>query len=306
MVRLRRQNQRFENNKEVGAFADVAFEIGGETRSGSEKIRFDTRIHYMEKGEGEPLLLLHGIGQSLYTWRGSIDFFAKNGYRVIAPDMPGFGYSDCPNIYYTVEEYALIAAAFLDAMHVDKAHIAGFSTGALSALVFAHEHPRRTGKLVLVSPGGPNEDYPFLMKYLTTWLGHRLARFILSESMVRRMLHEQFFDTPLVTADVADEYFAPFKRRDVRETLPISMSHFEDQYARSLLKGTKQNVLVFSGRDDKMHGEKVIKAYAQNIPGAHHLQFRNCGHYVHEEKPGRFNDETLKFLQREENFQLFS
>jgi alpha-beta hydrolase superfamily lysophospholipase len=112
-VRYRHKKEKlFENNEYMGAFADVSFDIVSENEMGREALRFDTKIHYYEKGEGIPLLLVHGMGQSLYTWRRNIDFFADNGFCVIAPDMAGFGYSGHPNIYYTLRKKRLSSARF--------------------------------------------------------------------------------------------------------------------------------------------------------------------------------------------------
>ena len=74
----------------------------------------------------------YGIGQSLFTWRQNIDFFADCGYRVIAMDLAGCGFSGHPNIYYTVEENAAIGA-FLDAMGIERAISARFPPGAQRA-----------------------------------------------------------------------------------------------------------------------------------------------------------------------------
>ena len=76
------------------------------------------RIHYMEAGMGEPLLLIHTVGQSLYTWRGVFNLLSAR-YRVIAIDLPGFGYSDRPeNFSFSVEDYAEVIARFMDAKGV--------------------------------------------------------------------------------------------------------------------------------------------------------------------------------------------
>ena len=88
------------------------------------------RIHYMEAGMGEPLLLIHTVGQSLYTWRGVFNLLSAR-YRVIAIDLPGFGYSDRPeNFSFSVEDYAEVIARFMDAKGIESAHIAAFSLGA--------------------------------------------------------------------------------------------------------------------------------------------------------------------------------
>lgn len=300
MVRMRRPMTRFKNNENVGSYKDISFTIISDSEMGPESIEFEANVHYVEQGKGKPILLVHGMGQSLYTWRNNISFLANNGYRVIGIDLPGFGYSDHPHIYYTVEEYALVIKAFLDAMKIKKAHIAAFSIGALSAVCFAAANPKRVDKLVMVSPGGPNEKYPFSMRFLTTWLGHKMFRLLFTESAMHNVLSDMFFDKTGITNEVVEEYYAPFSDKEVRDTMVMSMMHFDDEHARSLLKGLRHKTLVFSGLDDNMHDQEMIKSYANTIPGAKHIRIRNCGHLLHEEKYDRFNNETLKFLNKPE------
>ncbi|MDD5016622.1 MAG: alpha/beta hydrolase [Eubacteriales bacterium] len=297
----RRVRKCFKNNKNMGSYADICFEIIGDTDLGKESIRFDTKIHYLEKGKGEPLLLVHGIGQSLFTWRNNIDFFAGNGYRVLAIDLAGCGYSGCPNIYFTVEEYALIIKAFLDTMGIKKAHIAAFSTGCLSAICFAASHPGRAGKLILVSPGGPNENYPFQLKFLSTWLGHKLFMLYFKDTGMHNILCKLYFDATLVTDNVVEGYYRPYENKDVRDSLAICITHFDDTYARSLLKSITQDTFVFSGSEDKIHPEDMIRSYTVTIPKARHHRLRNCAHFVHEEKPSKFNSESLAFLKKSDD-----
>ena len=91
---------------------------------------FETlRIHYMDEGDGEPLVLVHTIGQSIYTWRCLYASLTQH-YRVIAVDMPGFGYSSRPDVYsYTIEEQSKALELFLDAIGIESAHFMGFSMG---------------------------------------------------------------------------------------------------------------------------------------------------------------------------------
>lgn len=296
-MNINRAKKPFENSEHIGSYADISFEITGDVDMGTEAIRFDTQIHYVDEGEGTPLLLVHGIGQSLYTWRNSIGFFAAHGYRVIAPDLAGCGYSGHPNIYYTVEEQYLVLRAFLDALEIETVKIAAFSTGCLSALCMAAEEPERVSLLALVSPGGPNENYPFTLRAVTSWAGRKLLPMLVSENSVKSLLHGMYFDATKLTDEVAAGYAHPFRRADVRETLVMTMMHFDDAYTRSLLKGIRQPALVFSGMDDRMHNDEMVRTYAVTIPGARHIRLRNCGHFVHEEKHAKFNNEALAFFK---------
>lgn len=286
----------FRNGKDTGSFATVRFDIVGHTDMGKESIKFETDIHYLDIGEGDPVLFIHGIGQSLYTWRNNLDFFARNGFRVIAVDLPGFGYSGHPNIYYTAEEYALVTESFIDALNLKRVNIVACSGGGIIALCFAAVNPKRTGKLVLISPGGPNANYPFSMKFLSTWLGGTVSKFYISESAIRNALHSMFFDATLANEEVTEGYYAPFRNKNARETLSMCMTHFDDEYTRSLLKGIKSETLIFHGTEDKLHGEKSVNSYASVIPKASLIRIRNCGHLLHEEKPAKFNEEAQKFL----------
>lgn len=301
-----RKSPQFKNSPDVGSYARIQFKIHGKTDMGEEAIKFDTKVHYVDNGEGPVLLMIHGIGQSLYTWHGNIGYFADNGFRVIAVDLPGFGYSGHPAIYYTVEEYALIITAFLDAMKIKEVHIAAFSSGCPVAVYFAGQHPQRVKRLVLVSPGGPNENYPFSLRMLTTWLGHTAARMLMSETSVYKVLRGLYFDTTMITNAKVEGYFAPYRDKEVRDTLAIALMHYDDSNAREMLKVLSQKVLVFSGTDDRMHTEEMIRPYAVMPPGAKHIRLRNCGHFVHEEKTCRFNSDAMHFLKAPEDSRFWN
>jgi pimeloyl-ACP methyl ester carboxylesterase len=288
--------RRFRNGRDLGSYISVSFQITGHTELGREKIFFETDIHYVDIGEGEPLLLVHGIGQSLYTWRRNVDYFISEGYRVIAIDLAGFGYSGHPNIYYTAEEYALILKAFLDALNIKRAHIAACSTGCAIAVCFAAAYSERVGKLVLVSPGSPNPGYPLGLRLLATSLGGAAFKLYFSESSLRSVLQRAYFDATQMTKEVVEGYYAPLRSKEARETLISCMKHFNDEYALSLLKSVKSETLVFSGTEDRIHDISSARAYA-GIPGSKHIRIRNCGHLVHEEKYSKFNVESGEFLK---------
>ena len=189
-----RPRHTYKSDRFAGDIVNITFNIEGESETGPEIFRFDTTIRYFDTGDtgGETLLLVHGIGQSLFTWRQNIDFFADCGYRVIAMDLAGCGFSGHPNIYYTVEENALVIGAFLDAMGIERAHIGAFSTGALSALVYAHSNPGTRGPPCSGFARRPNETIR-LLRALTTWLGRTLFLMHLSETAVRNVLSDLVF-----------------------------------------------------------------------------------------------------------------
>lgn len=111
------------------------------------------RLHYVERGHGAPLILLHGLGGDWRRWKQSIEPLSRR-YRVIAIDQLGFGASDKPKIEYGDRVFARSLAAFMKSHHIERATVVGNSMGAGVAYAFAIDYPNLLDKLVIVG-GGP-------------------------------------------------------------------------------------------------------------------------------------------------------
>ncbi len=110
-------------------------------------------IRYLTAGEGPPLMLLHALGENALDWRWVLPDLAR-AHRVYAPDLPGFGDSAKPAADYSPAFFARFAGAFLDALEVEHAAVAGNSLGGLAALRLALSEPSRVTALVLVDSAG--------------------------------------------------------------------------------------------------------------------------------------------------------
>ena len=133
----------FRNSDQIGAYIDVK----------------GFQIHYYEQGQGDPLLLVHGRGQSMDCWSQNVDELAKH-FRVILVDMIGWGYSDKPSLEYSIRDYGEFLGAFLDALDIPRTHIGGFAEGGVHVLDFMIRYPERVEKAVLISPGGHYPPLP--------------------------------------------------------------------------------------------------------------------------------------------------
>jgi pimeloyl-ACP methyl ester carboxylesterase len=112
----------------------------------------------LDEGDGPAVLLLHGFPDSSHLWRHQVPVLVDAGFRVIAPDLRGFGESDKPD---SVEDYAIMRSlgdvlAILDALAVERAHVVGHDWGAGLAWVVAGLAPERVERLVAISVGHPN------------------------------------------------------------------------------------------------------------------------------------------------------
>ncbi|MDO4355494.1 MAG: alpha/beta hydrolase [Clostridia bacterium] len=108
----------------------------------------DFHLHYVEKGAGEPLILLHGNGEDSAYFVHQIEYFSPH-YRVIAVDTRGHGQSPRGSAPFTIRQFAEDLLAFMDERAIARAHILGFSDGGNIAMIFALRHPERVNRLVL-------------------------------------------------------------------------------------------------------------------------------------------------------------
>ena len=108
----------------------------------------DIKHYYIEKGQGEPLILLHGNGEDSTYFVNQIDEFSPY-YRVLALDTRGHGQTPRGEASFTIRQFADDLLVFLDRMNIQKANILGFSDGANIAMCFASKYPERVLKLVL-------------------------------------------------------------------------------------------------------------------------------------------------------------
>jgi pimeloyl-ACP methyl ester carboxylesterase len=156
-------------------------------------------LHVVERGEGNPVVLLHGFPELAYSWRHQIDALADAGYRVLAPDMRGYGRSPAPE---EVDAYDIVAlcedvAHLLDERGLERAAIVGHDWGATVAWHFALFHPERTVCVAALSvPLIPNPPAPPL-------------------TIMREHLGEDFYIVWFQEPGVAEAALA----RDVRRTL---------------------------------------------------------------------------------------
>lgn len=138
----------------------------------------DIRLHYTERGAGEPLVLLHGNGESGNYFSHQMDYFSRF-CRVIAVDTRGHGQSPRGDAPFTIRQFADDLLEFLDGLGIERVRLLGFSDGGNTALVFALRHPERVARLVLnganLNAGGvkPSVQIPIALGYRIASLAAR-------------------------------------------------------------------------------------------------------------------------------------
>ena len=134
----------------------------------------DINHFYIEKGQGEPIILLHGNGENCGYFKGQIDVFAKD-YRVFAVDTRGHGKTPRGEMPFTINRFADDLLCFMDEHKIEKAHLLGFSDGGNITLIFALKYPDRVNRLILnganLTPKGVKRSTQIPIE-----IGYRIAK----------------------------------------------------------------------------------------------------------------------------------
>lgn len=265
-------------------------------------------IFYAETGQGPVVVLLHGGGpgaSGVSNYSRNIDALASS-YRVIIPDLPGYGRSS-KGIDQT-DPFGYLADAIrglLDELGIDKAHFVGNSYGGACALRLALDTPNRVDRMVLMGPGGVGTTRglptPGLNSLLSYYGGDGPTRDKL-ETFIRQFL---VFDGAGVPNAVIDERFQasidpevvadpPLRRPSGREALKTlwRMDFTRDKRLASLTTPT----LVVWGKADKVNKPSGGPMLAKTMPNCDLLQVANAGHWVQWERANFFNAITRTFL----------
>jgi len=283
-----------------GARGAVPFTLGPSAQvpaqaAGKEVTVFGQKIHYVDVGSGPVVVLLHGMGGNTANWAFQMPALAQK-YRVIVPDMVGFGRSDKPFINYRIGTYADFLDKFLDELKVEKASLVGNSMGGWISALYALQRPARVERLVLVDAAGFRPPKEFDLAALS---GLNPS----TREGVRQLALLIFANKQIAANDAAiDQMLAQrISAGDghVIRALTESIHRGEDMLD-GRLGAIKHPTLIVWGRDDGLtplarEGER----FKREIAGSQLVVFDNCGHIPQVEKAAEFNAAVLKFLAGE-------
>ena len=253
------------------------------------------RIRYLEynssnSNKKETLLLLHGIGASAERWSRVIPFFHEH-FRLIVPDIIGFGYSDKPTVEYNTPFFVKFLEDFLNGLGIKNASIGGSSFGGLVAAEFAIKNNHMVNKLILVSPAGT-------MKTSTKTLEeYILASLYPTHDNVSRAFINMAFDPSTVTEQMIEEFMDRMKLPNAKYAFMSTMLGIRNtQNLSSRLNKILSPTMIIWGEQDEMIPLKYAEDY-KNIPKSNLHIMPKCGHTPFTEKPEEFSKMTLDFLR---------
>jgi pimeloyl-ACP methyl ester carboxylesterase len=255
------------------------------------------RIHYLEVGQGDPVILLHGMGGEGARWMPTIRGLASK-FRVIAPDQIGFGQSDKPLTTYHRGVFAGFLVGLMKAIAVPRATLIGQSMGVGVALYLAIHHPEKVNRLVLVNGAGlsldgtPPPSQP-------DWHARQIANAGTIEES-REYLEKLYFNKSLVTPEVVEHNLV------LRLRSAFTIDSMQTAHARGLGRMTEQEVrgitaptLLVWGMNDPLSPVSLADKLNATIRSSHKVLIDRAGHFPFTEHPDEFNRIVLEFLQAE-------
>lgn len=268
------------------------------------------RVHYQEAGEASApaLVLIHGFLASNFIWRDVLVPLAAKGFRVIAPDLVGFGFSDKPaDGEYTIEYQARKIVGLLDELNVQRATLVGSSYGGAVSAVCALDYPERVERLVLV--GAVCNDrlkrHPVLRLVATPAVGDLLSpalldlRYALRRRLVRFTVPKDG-DRQTLQRRVAGRHL-PLRAADTQRAMLQTLRRWSATRVERDAHLIKQpTLLVWGGRDPDtpLSDGELLR---QLIPGAHLRVFPDAGHLPQEEHPQEFVEAVAEFCKSSES-----
>ena len=254
--------------------------------------------HYVEAGEGEPVVFLHGLPESWYSWHYQLEALVGE-YRVIAIDLKGYGQSGKPDGNYSADQVAEEVLALLEAMGLERFNLVTHDWGTIIGDFIGGEHPERVIRWVRMQAPVHKSDpknHPQLVILRDQALATRL--FSNTETFVRQVYGERTVQ-PIPEEDML-RIIEEFGRPGVAEAVP---RYFRDTSAETLLARQQLfsqmdfPVLLLQGDKDPAQPQWYFEGAAEQFPDAELQWVTDAGHFTELEQPEQVTEAIRHFLR---------
>lgn len=257
------------------------------------------RTHYHDAGAGHPVILLHGSGPGVSAWanwRLNLPVLAE-GFRVLAPDIVGFGHTERPaDVRYSLRTWTDHVWNFADAMGIERFSLIGNSLGGRISLEMAAERPERIARMVLMGSPGVGMTVTEGLKALRAYEP--------SHENMRTLLKTNFaVDPDLITEDLVRDRYEASAAPGAHEAYTAMFNDprhaggelgiTEDQ-----VRATSTPALLVHGREDRVVPAEVSWTMVNLLPDADLHVFARCGHWTQIERADEFNAVVGDYLGR--------
>jgi len=241
----------------------------------SKNLIEENKFKYVEAGEGQPMIVLHGLMGGLSNFEGVLSYFSKQGYKVIIPILPIY---TLPLLKTNVKNLSKFLKDFMAYKKIDKAILIGNSLGGHIGLYFTKLNPEKVTALVLAGSSGLYEKsmgdtYPKRGNY----------------EYIKKKTEEVFYDPKVATKEAVDEIYESVNdRHKVIRTLAIAKSAIRHNMAKDLPAMNIPTCVIW-GKNDNVTPPEVAIDFEKLMPDANLFWIDKCGHAPMMEHPEEFN-----------------
>jgi len=262
------------------------------------------RVHYQEAGDehAPAMILIHGFASSTLVWSKVFLKLAEAGYRVIAVDMLGYGYSAKPrNGEYTIAGQAKLLARLLDRLGIPRAIFVGSSYGGAVAATCALDYPDRVEKLILVGPVNNNRPLEFTLMRLfgSPVFGDVVSPLLIGSRRLLRRRMKRVYDRHSWVLDErrVDARHLPLRAAGTQRAIIRTVRNWDaERISRDAHLITQPTLLLWGENDLDIPLADGERLHAE-IAGSRLIVFLNCGHIPHEEYPEAFTNVVSDFCK---------
>jgi 2-hydroxy-6-oxonona-2,4-dienedioate hydrolase len=247
------------------------------------EVKEDGKFRYIEEGEGDPLILLHGLFGAMSNFMGILSQF-KHQYKVVVPVLPLY---DLDIFHTTVGGLASHVHKFIEKKDYRRIHLLGNSLGGHVGLVYMLKHPERIQSLILTGSSGLYEHgmgdtYPKRGDY----------------EYIKTKTELTFYDPKIATKELVDEIYSIVNNRlKAIKIISLAKSAIRNNLGKEL-NNIKNPTLLIWGRNDTITPPFVGEEFKKLIPGSELHFIDKCGHAPMMEVPGAFNEILAGFLEK--------
>jgi pimeloyl-ACP methyl ester carboxylesterase len=263
------------------------------------------RVHYQEAGPmgAPPVILIHGFTASTLVWSDVLLPMAEAGFRVIAPDLVGYGYSEKPRRgEYTIDAQARMILRLMDQLEIEDAALVGSSYGGAIAATCALDHPERVSRLVLIDAVINDEPIrqPIARVARAPVVGDVLTPLMINSRALSRWRRKKKIcapGSPLIYDEARLEaHHRPLRGASAHRAVLRTLRGWHASRIEQEAHRITQPTLIIWGENDLeiplRHGEYLHTV----MPDARLIVFRRCGHLPQEEYPREFTEVVTGFV----------
>jgi pimeloyl-ACP methyl ester carboxylesterase len=249
-----------------------------------EHITQEGKFKYFEKGEGTPIVILHGLMGGLSNFDGVMNYFPEKGYKVVVPELPLY---DLPLLKTNIKNLTNYVKEFIDFKSYGKVILVGNSLGGHIGLLTTKLYPDVVKALVITGSSGlyesaMGESYPKRGDY----------------DYIKKKAQDVFYDPEIATKEIIDDVYNVVNDRvKVLKTLSIAKSAIRHNMSKDL-PNMKTPTCIIWGKQDEVTPPQVAKDFDKLLPDSELFWIDKCGHAAMMEHPDEFNALLYAWLKK--------